>query len=121
MYVNVSGSSACVLMPCGFFLGCDLVIPICDVSYDSYDELKEHLPGRFGAILAVAGKIKSVNNPRLRHSTRYWKKLKTSPAFHFGGVVLKKAIRGKLSLVNIVGDINGLSKEMLPIGSEKIA
>jgi hypothetical protein len=63
MYVNASGSSARVLMPCGFFSGRDLFIPICDVSYDSYDELKERLPGRFGAILAVAGKIKSGNNP----------------------------------------------------------
>jgi hypothetical protein len=35
-------------------------------------------------------------------------------------VVLRKA-RGKLSLVNIVGDVDGLSKGMLLIGSEKIA
>jgi hypothetical protein len=63
MYVNTSGSSARVLMPCGFFSGCNLFIPICDVSYDSYDEMKERLPGRFGVILAVAEKIKSGNNP----------------------------------------------------------
>jgi len=36
-------------------------------------------------------------------------------------VVLKKAVRGKLSLVNIVGDVDGLSKVMLLTSSEKIA
>jgi len=43
------------------------------------------------------------------------------PLSLFGPVVLKKAVRDNLFLVNIVGDVDGLSKAMLLIGSEEIA
>jgi hypothetical protein len=67
----------------------------------------------FDATLAVAGKTKSGNNPPAPSFH------KASPAFHVSA--LKKAIQGKLSMVHIVGDIDGLSYGILLIGSEKIA
>jgi len=104
-----------------FLSGCHLFIPIFDVSYDSYDELKEHTPWTFDAILAVAGKIKSGNKPP---APSFYKALEEAQGIArfslFGPVVLKKAVRGKLFLVNIVGDVDGLSKGMLLIGNEKI-
>ncbi|KAI0283600.1 hypothetical protein BGY98DRAFT_682506 [Russula aff. rugulosa BPL654] len=49
--------------------------------------------------LAVVGKIKNSNKPLLRHSTRCW----------------KKPVRGEFSPVNLVGDVDGLSKRTLLI------
>jgi hypothetical protein len=108
-------------MPCSFLSGCRLFIPIFDIPYDSYDELKGYSLWTFDAILAVAGKIKNSNKPPCPLLYKPLDKAQGIARFSpFGPVVLKKA-RGKLSLVNIVGDVDGLSKGMLLIGSEKIA
>jgi len=81
--------------------------------------LKERSPRAFDAILAVASKIKSGRNPP---APSFYKALEETQAIarfsFFGPVVLKKAVRGKLSLVNIVEDVDGLSEGMLLIGSE---
>ncbi|KAF8499894.1 hypothetical protein F5888DRAFT_1793816 [Russula emetica] len=82
-----------------FFSGCHLFIPIFDVSYDSYDELKERSPWTFDAILAVAGKIKSGNNPP---APSFYKALEEAQGIArsslFGPVVRKEAVQGMLLL-----------------------
>lgn len=91
-------------MPCSFFSGCHLFIPIFDVSYDSYEGLKERSPWTFDAILAVAGKIKSGNNPP---APSFYKALEEAQGIArsslFGPVVRKEAIQGKFFQVNLVG------------------
>jgi hypothetical protein len=112
--LNASDSSACVLMPCSFFSGCHLFIPIFDVSYDSYEGLKERSPWTFDAILAVAGKIKSGNNPP---APSFYKALEEAQGIArsslFGPVVRKEAVQGKFFIVNLVRDVDGISKGML--------
>jgi hypothetical protein len=85
-------------MPCSFFSGCHPFILIFYVSYNSYDELKERSPWTFDAILAVAGKIKSGNNPP---APSFYKALEESQGIArsslFGPVVLKKAVLFKVS------------------------
>ncbi len=114
MYVNASDSSARVLMPCSFFSGCHLFIPIFDVSYDSYDGLKERSPWTFDAILAVAGKIKSGNNPP---APSFYKALEEAQGIArsslFGPVVRKEAVQGILTIVDFVRDADGVFKGML--------
>ncbi|KAI0000426.1 hypothetical protein BJV77DRAFT_1058039 [Russula vinacea] len=82
-----------------FFSGCHLFIPIFDVSYDSYDGLKERSPWTFDAILAVAGKIKSGNNPP---APSFYKALEEAQGIArsslFGPVVRKEAVQGMLLL-----------------------
>jgi hypothetical protein len=99
MYVNASDSSARVLMPCNFYSGCHLFIPISYVSYDSDDELKERSPWTIDAILA--GKSKAAITPELRRSTRLEDAQGIAHFSLFGSVVLKKAVQGMLSLVSI--------------------
>jgi hypothetical protein len=107
---NASDSSARVLMSCSFFSGCHLFIPIFDVTYDSFDELKERSPWTFDAILAVAGKIKSGNNPP---APSFYKALEESQGIArsslFGPVVRKEAVQGRLSIVNLVRDVDGVT------------
>jgi hypothetical protein len=116
MYVHASDSDSpgCVLNPCSFFSGCHLFIPIFDVSYDSYDGLKERSPWTFDAILAVAGKIKSGNNPP---APSFYKALEEAQGIArsslFGPVVRKEAVQGKLPIVNFVRDADGIFKGML--------
>ena len=85
-----------VITPCSFFSGCHLFIPIFDVSYDSYDGLKERSPWTFDAILAVAGKIKSGNNPP---APSFYKALEEAQGIArsslFGPVVRKEAVQGE--------------------------
>jgi hypothetical protein len=113
MCVNVSDSdsSTRVLIPYSFFSGCHLFIPIFDVSYDSYDGLKERSPWTFDAILAVAGKIKSGNNPP---APSFYKALEEAQGIArsslFGPVVRKEAVQGKFSIVNLVRDVDGILK-----------
>ncbi|KAH9978826.1 hypothetical protein BGW80DRAFT_1530949 [Lactifluus volemus] len=82
-----------------FFSGCHLFIPIFDVAYDSYDGLMERSPWTFDAILAVAGKIKSGNNPP---SPSFYKALEEAQGIArsslFGPVVRKEAVQGMLLL-----------------------
>ncbi|KAH9994958.1 hypothetical protein BJV74DRAFT_830722 [Russula compacta] len=79
-----------------FFSGCHLFIPIFDVTYDSYDGLMERSPWTFDAILAVAGKIKSGNNPP---APSFYKALEEAQGIArsslFGPVVRKEAVQGK--------------------------
>lgn len=93
-------------MPYSFFSGCHLFIPIFDVSYDSYEGLKERSPWTFDAILAVAGKIKSGNNPP---APSFYKALEEAQGIArsslFGPVVRKEAVQGKFFQVNLVGEM----------------
>ncbi|KAI9509161.1 hypothetical protein F5148DRAFT_1275400 [Russula earlei] len=82
-----------------FFSGCHLFIPIFDVGYDSYDGLMERSPWTFDAILAVAGKIKSGNNPP---APSFYKALEEAQGIArsslFGPVVRKEAVQAMLLL-----------------------
>ncbi|KAN0129203.1 hypothetical protein V8E53_012902 [Lactarius tabidus] len=82
-----------------FFSGCHLFIPIFDVSYDTYEGLMERSPWTFDAILAVAGKIKSGNNPP---APSFYKALEEAQGIArsslFGPVVRKEAVQGMLLL-----------------------
>jgi hypothetical protein len=86
-------------MLCSFFSGCHLFLPIFDVSYDSYDGLMERSPWTFDAILAVAGKIKSGNNPP---APSFYKALEEAQGIArsslFGPVVRKEAVQGIFSV-----------------------
>lgn len=90
---------------CRFFSGCHLFVPIFDVSYDSYDGLKERSPWTFDAILAVAGKIKSGNNPP---APSFYKALEEAQGIArsslFGPIARKEAVQGKFS-VNSIGEM----------------
>jgi hypothetical protein len=92
-----------VSMICSFFSGCHLFIPIFDVSYDSYEGLMERSPWTFDAILAVAGKIKSGNNPP---APSFYKALEEAQGIArsslFGPVVRKEAVQGRF-LGELVG------------------
>ena len=96
MYAITSDPSARDLIPRSFFSGCHLFIPIFDVSYDSYEGLIERSPWTFDAILAVAGKIKSGNNPP---APSFYKALEEAQGIArsslFGPVVRKEAVQGK--------------------------
>jgi hypothetical protein len=87
-------------MRSSFFSGCHLFIPIFDVAHDSYDGLMERSPWTFDAILAVAGKIKSGNNPP---SPSFYKALEEAQGIArsslFGPVVRKEAVQGRPSPV----------------------
>jgi hypothetical protein len=69
-------------------------------------------------------KSKAAITPELRHSTRRRKSVEDAQRITrlslFGPIVLKNAVRGMLSLVNIE-DVDGLSKGMLLMDSEKLA
>ncbi|KAI0305541.1 hypothetical protein B0F90DRAFT_1808783 [Multifurca ochricompacta] len=82
-----------------FFSGCNLFIPIFDVSYDTYEGLMERSPWTFDAILAVSGKIKSGNNPP---APSFYKALEEAQGIArsslFGPVVRKEAVQGMLLL-----------------------
>jgi hypothetical protein len=85
-------------MPRSFFSGCHLFIPIFDVNYDNYDGVMERSPWTFDAILAVAGKIKSGNNPP---APSFYKALEEAQGIArsslFGPVVRKEAVQGRFS------------------------
>ncbi|KAI0268642.1 hypothetical protein BC834DRAFT_866568 [Gloeopeniophorella convolvens] len=82
-----------------FFSGCNLFIPVFDVSYDTCDSLMERSPWTFDAILAVAGKIKSGNNPP---GPSFYRALEEAQGIArsslFGPVVRKEAVQGMLLL-----------------------
>ena len=87
----------CLIISSSFFSGCHLFIPIFDVSYDTYEGLMERSPWTFDAILAVAGKIKSGNNPP---APSFYKALEEAQGIArsslFGPVVRKEAVQGEL-------------------------
>jgi len=101
-------------MQCSFFSGCHLFVPIFDVSYDSYDGLMERSPWTFDAILAVAGKIKSGNNPP---APSFYKALEEAQGIArsslFGPVVRKEAVQGIFSVNFCGGDVHRVSIGML--------
>jgi hypothetical protein len=101
-------------MLCSFFSGCHLFVPIFDVSYDSYEGLMERSPWTFDAILAVAGKIKSGNNPP---APSFYKALEEAQGIArsslFSPVVRKEAVQGKLSVNFCGGDVHEASPGML--------
>ncbi|TFY57123.1 hypothetical protein EVG20_g8667 [Dentipellis fragilis] len=82
-----------------FFSGCHLFIPLFDPSYDTYEGLSERSPWTFDAILAVAGKIRSGNNPP---GPTFYKALEEAQGIArsslFGPVVRKEAVQGMLLL-----------------------
>ncbi|THH21337.1 hypothetical protein EW146_g187 [Bondarzewia mesenterica] len=78
-----------------FFSGCHLFIPLFDPSYDTYEGVMERSPWTFDAILAVAGKIRSGNNPP---GPTFYKALEEAQGIArsslFGPVVRKEAVQG---------------------------
>lgn len=82
-----------------FFSGCHLFIPLFDPSYDTYEGLMERTPWTFDAILAVAGKIRSGNNPP---GPTFYTALEEAQGIArsslFGPVVRKEAVQGMLLL-----------------------
>ncbi|KAI0066090.1 hypothetical protein BV25DRAFT_1820951 [Artomyces pyxidatus] len=82
-----------------FFSGCNLFIPLFDPAYDTYEGVSERSPWTFDAILAVAGKIRSGNNPP---GPTFYKALEEAQGIArsslFGPVVRKEAVQGMLLL-----------------------
>lgn len=82
-----------------FFSGCHLFIPLFDPSYDTYEALKERSPWCFGAILAVASKIRAGNGPP---SVTFYKCLEEAQGIArstlFGPAVSKEAVQAMLLL-----------------------
>ncbi|KAI0051906.1 hypothetical protein FA95DRAFT_1554138 [Auriscalpium vulgare] len=82
-----------------FFSGCHLFIPLFDPAYDTYEGIMERSPWTFDAILAVAGKIRSGNNPP---GPTFYKALEEAQGIArsslFGPVVRNEAVQGMLLL-----------------------
>ncbi|KAI0032227.1 hypothetical protein K488DRAFT_78587 [Vararia minispora EC-137] len=82
-----------------FFSGCHLFIPLFDPAYDTYEGVMERSPWTFDAILAVAGKIRSGNNPP---GPTFYRALEEAQGIArsslFGPVVRKEAVQGMLLL-----------------------
>ena len=89
--------------------------------YDSYDRLKEHSPWTFDAILAVAGKIKSGNNPL---APSFYKALEEAQGITrsslFGPIARKEAVQGKFlnELNRVMFSGLGFYRDAAPSGME---
>jgi hypothetical protein len=102
MYVLKSSTSVqCSLsdLPCSFFSGCHLFIPLFDPNSDTYEAISERSPWTFDAILAIASKIRSGTGPL---SPTFYKCLEEAQGIArsslFGPIVRKEAVMGMLLL-----------------------